>query len=85
MDTLSSIIGFTAATLTTISFVPQVIKVWRSRSTHDVSLGMYALFTLGVAMWLAYGLMIHSWPVILANFVTLLLAGTVLLMKLKFG
>ena len=85
MDTLSSIIGFTAATLTTVSFVPQVIKVWRSRSTHDVSLGMYALFTLGVAMWLAYGLMIHSWPVILANFVTMLLAGTVLLMKLKFG
>ena len=85
MDTLSSIIGFVAATLTTISFVPQVIKIWRSRSTHDVSLGMYALFTLGIAMWLAYGLLIYSWPVILANFVTLLLAGTVLLMKLKFG
>jgi len=85
MDTLSSIIGFVAATLTTISFVPQVIKIWRSRSTHDVSLGMYALFTLGIAMWLAYGLLIHSWPVILANFITLLLAGTVLLMKLKFG
>lgn len=85
MDTLSSIIGFVAATLTTISFVPQVIMIWRSRSTHDVSLGMYALFTLGIAMWLAYGLLIHSWPVILANFVTLLLAGTVLLMKLKFG
>jgi len=85
MDTFSSIIGFVAATLTTISFVPQVIKVWRSRSTHDVSLGMYALFTLGVAMWLAYGLLIHSWPVILANFVTLLLAGMVLVMKLKFG
>ena len=85
MDNLNSLIGFIAATLTTISFVPQVIKIWRSRSTHDVSLGMYALFTLGVAMWLAYGLLIHSWPVILANFVTLLLAGTVLLMKLKFG
>jgi len=85
MDTFSSIIGFIAATLTTISFVPQVIKIWRSRSTHDVSLGMYALFTLGIAMWLAYGLLIYSWPVILANFVTLLLAGTVLLMKLKFG
>lgn len=85
MDTFSSIIGFVAATLTTISFVPQVIKVWRSRSTHDVSLGMYALFTLGATMWLAYGLLIHSWPVILANFVTLLLAGTVLVLKLKFG
>jgi len=85
MDNLNSLIGFIAATLTTISFVPQVIKIWRSRSTHDVSLGMYALFTLGVAMWLAYGLLIHSWPVILANFITLLLAGTVLLMKLKFG
>jgi len=85
MDTLNSFVGFTAAALTTVSFVPQVIKVWRSRSTHDVSLGMYALFTLGAAMWLAYGLLIHSWPVILANFVTLLLAGTVLVLKLKFG
>ena len=85
MDNLNSLIGFIAATLTTISFVPQVIKIWRSRSTHDVSLGMYALFTLGVAMWLAYGLLIHSWPVILANFVTLLLAGAVLVLKLKFG
>jgi MtN3 and saliva related transmembrane protein len=85
MDTLNSFVGFTAATLTTVSFVPQVIKVWRSRSTHDVSLVMYALFTLGAAMWLAYGLLIGSWPVILANFVTLLLAGTVLVLKLKFG
>ena len=85
MDALTSSIGFIAAILTTVAFVPQVGKVWRTRSAKDVSLGMYTLFTLGVALWLAYGILIHSWPIILANGVTLVLAGMVLVMKLKFG
>lgn len=85
MDAITSSIGFIAAILTTVAFVPQVRKVWRTRSAKDVSLGMYTLFTLGVALWLAYGILIHSWPVILANVVTLVLAGMVLVMKLKFG
>ena len=78
-------IGSTAATLTTTAFIPQAWQVWRTRHTADISLGMYALFTLGVAMWLIYGILLESWPIIIANCITLLLAGAVLLMKLKFG
>ena len=78
-------IGGIAATLTTCSFIPQVWRVWQTRHTKDISLLMYTLFTLGVALWLAYGILLGSWPIIVANGVTLLLAGTVLLMKLRFG
>ena len=85
MNTTASAVGYAAAILTTISFVPQVLKVWRTRSAKDVSLGMYSLFTLGIFTWLVYGVLIESWPVILANFITLVLAGMVLAMKLKFG
>ena len=77
-------LGFLAAFCTTFSFVPQVWLVWKRRSAEGVSLGMYLIFTVGVAMWLAYGLMIQSSPVILANGITLLLAGTVLVMKWYF-
>lgn len=85
MNSITSTIGFIAAILTTVSFVPQVLKVWRTRSAKDISLGMYSLFTLGIATWLIYGILIDSWPVILANLVTLILAGSVLVMKLKFA
>lgn len=78
-------IGSYAAMLTTASFVPQVWKIWHTRHTADISLGMYALFTLGVALWLEYGILLAAWPIIVANSITLLLAGTVLVMKLKFG
>jgi len=85
MNDFTNIVGFIAATFTTFAFVPQVIKVWRTRSTADISLGMYSLFTLGVMLWLAYGILLDAWPIILANIVTLLLAGAVLVMKVKFG
>ncbi len=85
MNSYATTIGFVAAVLTTVSFVPQVLKVWRTRSAKDVSLGMYLLFTLGIIAWLVYGVLIGSWPVILANVVTLILAGAVLVMKLRFG
>jgi MtN3 and saliva related transmembrane protein len=78
-------IGAIAATLTTSSFLPQVWRVWRTRHTKDISLLMYALFTVGVALWLAYGILLDAWPIIIANSITLLLAGAVLLMKLRFG
>jgi MtN3 and saliva related transmembrane protein len=78
-------IGSAAATLTTAAFIPQAWKVWRTRHTADISLGMYAMFTAGVALWLGYGILLVAWPIIIANSITLLLAGTVLLMKLKFG
>jgi MtN3 and saliva related transmembrane protein len=78
-------IGGIAATLTTCSFIPQVWRVWRTRHTEDISLLMYTLFTVGVALWLTYGVLLGSWPIILANAITLLLAGTVLALKLRFG
>lgn len=78
-------LGSIAATLTTTSFIPQVWQVWRSRHTKDISLGMYAIFTIGVVMWLFYGILIGSWPIIIANSITVCLAGTVLVMKLRFG
>lgn len=78
-------VGSAAATLTTVSFIPQAWKVWHTRHTADISLGMYALFTLGVALWLVYGILLTAWPIIIANAITLLLASAVLVMKLKFG
>ncbi|HCI53486.1 MAG TPA: hypothetical protein DE312_09275 [Gallionella sp.] len=81
----AEVIGSLAATLTTTAFIPQAWQVWRTRHTADISLGMYALFTTGVALWLGYGILLNAWPIIIANFITLLLAGVVLLMKLKFG
>lgn len=78
-------IGSAAAILTTTAFIPQVWQIWRTRHTADISLGMYSLFTLGVALWLSYGILLLSWPIIIANAITLLLAGAVLVMKLRFG
>ena len=81
----TDLIGSIAATLTTISFVPQVWQVWRTRHTHDISLGMYIAFTSGVAFWLTYGILLGSWPIIIANGITVCLAGAVLVMKIRFG
>jgi len=78
-------IGYIAATLTTVSFVPQVIKTWKSKHANDVSLLMYCIFTAGIIMWLIYGIWAQAWPVAAANAVTLVLAGLILIMKLKWG
>nr|WP_211230884.1 SemiSWEET transporter [Chitinilyticum aquatile] len=77
-------LGLAAAICTTVAFVPQVWQVWRSRSAKDISLGMYLIFITGVALWLVYGILGRDLPLILANSVTLLLAGSVLVMKLVF-
>ena len=82
---IERLIGFAAATLTTISFLPQAYHSLRTRDTHSISLGMYTLFTLGIALWLIYGLLIHDLPVMLANGATLLLALIVLVLKLRYG
>lgn len=81
----TTFIGFGAALLTTIAFLPQAIKTLRTRHTRDISFGMYSLFTLGVTLWLIYGLLLQDWPIILANLVTLCLATTILLLKIKHG
>ena len=70
---------------TTVAFLPQVLRVWRSRSARDISLPMYALFVTGVGFWVVYGVLIQSPPVILANVVTFLLSSAVLVAKLRFG
>ncbi len=76
-------IGSIAAVLTTVSFVPQAVKVLRERQTAGISLGMYVLFTMGVALWFAYGLMIRSFPVYAANGVTLVLSSLILAAKIR--
>ena len=65
--------------------MPQALQVWRTRSTKDISLGMYLVFVIGVGLWLFYGVLLGSLPVIIANVVTLILAAFVLVMKLKHG
>lgn len=82
---LANLIGALAATLTTIAFIPQALLTWKTRRAEGVSLGMYSLFTTGVALWLLYGLLIGSWPVIIANVFTLALALFIITMKLRFG
>lgn len=78
-------LGVVAATLTTLAFVPQAIKTIRSRETHSISLGMYAVFTVGIVFWFAYGLVLDSWPMIVANAVTFVLAATILVLKIRHG
>ncbi len=82
---LIEIIGYCAGALTTISFLPQVIKAWKTHSTKDISLSMFLMFTIGVSLWLVYGIMIYDIPIIIANTVTVLLAAATLSMKFKFG
>ena len=81
----SMVMGLAAGTLTTIAFVPQLVKTWKTKSAADVSFGMLATFCTGVLLWLLYGLAIDSLPVILANTVTLVLAGAILVLKVKYG
>jgi len=78
------VLGLLAGALTTAAFLPQVLKTWKSRSAKDLSLGMFSLFCLGVALWLAYGLAVKDVPIIAANLLTLLLASTLLFFKLRF-
>jgi MtN3 and saliva related transmembrane protein len=77
-------LGYTAAMLTTASFVPQVWHTLRTRDVSGISLGMYASFTLGIALWLVYGIALGDWPIIAANAVTLVLATSILAVKLQY-
>jgi MtN3 and saliva related transmembrane protein len=81
---LPDAIGYVAAFLTTCSFVPQAWLTLRTRDVSGISLGMYSVFTTGVALWLLYGWLTGAWPVVLANAVTLALASFILVMKLRF-
>lgn len=79
-----TLIGLMAGSLTTISFLPQAIKTWRSKSARDISLAMFLSFCFGVILWIIYGSLTHDIPVLLTNMVTLVLAGSILFFKLKY-
>ncbi len=77
------LLGYAAAALTTASFIPQAWLSFRTGDVSGISLGMYASFTVGVALWLAYGVVLGAWPIVVANAITLGLALAILLMKLR--
>jgi MtN3 and saliva related transmembrane protein len=79
------LVGYGAATLTTLSFLPQAWLTFRTRDVRGISLGMYSVFTMGIALWLLYGLMTGAWPIVVANAITLALASSILVMKLVYG
>jgi MtN3 and saliva related transmembrane protein len=79
-----TLIGLVAATLTTVAFVPQVVRAWRTRSTRDISLPMFLVLAAGITLWLIYGAMIRDLPLILANLVTLVLVLMILFFKLRY-
>ena len=83
--TLINHIGIAAGICTTVSFVPQIVKILKTREAKDVSLCMYVIFTFGVVLWLAYGLLIQKLPVIIANIVALVLCSCILIARIKYG
>lgn len=78
-------LGYAAATLTTAAFVPQAWLSFRTRDVSGISLGMYSVFTTGIALWLVYGVLLGAWPIVLANSITLVLSAGILGMKLTLG
>lgn len=77
------LLGYAAASLTTVSFIPQAWLSFRTGDVSGISVGMYSCFTVGVALWLAYGLVLSAWPIVIANAITLVLALAILAMKLR--
>lgn len=78
-------IGFAAAICTSAAYLPQVLRVWRTRRTEDISLGMFLVMTVGLLCWLVYGIAIHDWPIILCNGLALVMTTIILAFKLKHG
>lgn len=85
MTGMTDAIGFLAGALTTIAFVPQALKMYTTKSGKDVSARMLLIFSAGVILWLTYGIMIESLPVILANVVTLILSGAIIVLKIRYS
>ncbi len=79
-----TILGLVAGTLTTLSFLSQLLKAWKSRSTHDISIGMFSMLAVGVLLWLIYGLVTADIPVIAANAITLVFVALILALKLRY-
>jgi len=84
MPPVSDLVGYAAGICTTAAFAPQVVKTLRTRSTRDISLGMYLLLSLGILLWLVHGALVGSAPVVAANAVSLVLVGVMFVMKLRY-
>jgi MtN3 and saliva related transmembrane protein len=82
MDTFFQILGYVAATLSTIAFVPQIINIFKTRDTRSISLGMYIIFVLGIICWLSYGIYKMDLPIIIANSVSLVFSSIILIAKI---
>ena len=80
----TTIIGYLAAALTTISGLPQLVKIMKTKSTHDVSLWYFVILTIGVGLWLVYGILVHLWPIIFANVLTFIIVGCILGCKIRY-
>lgn len=81
---IGELLGTLAAILTTIAFIPQVIQVWKTKQTKDISLGMFSLFSVGVFLWFLYGIFLRKWPMIIANGIVFVLASIIVGFKLKY-
>ncbi len=81
----TSLVGFLAAICTTSAYIPQAVRAWRTRSTHDLSLKMYVIMTTGTALWLLYGVVNGDWPLIAANTISLGLTLSILFLKFRYG
>ena len=84
MNALIDSIGLVAGLLTTTAFIPQVLKIYRSKSGKDISARMFSLFSAGIVLWLVYGILLHSLPLILSNVVTLILSLTIIALKFRY-
>ncbi|MDG1074325.1 MAG: SemiSWEET transporter [Methylophilaceae bacterium] len=80
---ITDLIGSFAAICTTFAFIPQAIQSYRTRDLSGISLPMYSIFTVGVALWLVYGLLKHDWPIIIANLITVALSAMIMVLKIK--
>jgi MtN3 and saliva related transmembrane protein len=79
-----NLIGTLAGTLTTVAFVPQVVRIWRTQHADDISTSMFVIFITGIMLWLWYGIRLNAWPIIIANSITLSLASIILVLKFHF-
>ncbi len=85
MSTFFTFLGYLAGTLTTLAFLPQVIHTYQTKSARDFSWKMLISFNTGLLLWFIYGIYLHSWPMILANSITMGLQGFIIAMKLRYG
>jgi MtN3 and saliva related transmembrane protein len=80
---MESYLGYLAAFCTTVAFIPQAVKVYKTKQTKDISLGMFSMLIAGFILWLWYGILLHSYPIIIANSITIIIAVYIFITKLR--